>query len=278
MKKYILILLINLIAIQLFAGIAIEMKIFRLKSLSNDDAIALATPLLSPEGKVNYVDTRQMLVVYDYSENIEKIAEMITQTDIAPVNIFVDVAFNETINTSNQELGIEPQDIKLKISKKNGIIPSGSLKARLINSKLDTSSLNKISLLTIENREARIWVGKTVPHLEWFFEYGWRHHYWKMNTVWQDIGVSLWIKPKITGKYIDIEVYPKLTIEGNTKNIVQIKELTTHLRVLDGQSVKIGGLNKKQQEFYSKLFGFGKKRNSSVLNITLTPKIQHLKK
>jgi len=79
---------------------------------------------LSPQGTLEYIDKRNMLVVTDTRPVLDAMERMIEQIDIEPSQIFVDVKFVTTSNRDLFDFGFNPGDDGWTISTSGGSIPS----------------------------------------------------------------------------------------------------------------------------------------------------------
>ena len=138
------------------------------------------------------------------------------------------------------------------------------------DNRVDSSGLTSQSILTMSGKAANIWVGQTVAEPRWTFEYGCGRGWWKPDYVWQELGASLWVRPMAQADgTIDLEVFPRITSRGPAPLSVDVKELSTHVRVADGVPTPIGGLTQSQREVFTRLLGKGELFNGSSLGITL---------
>ena len=165
-----------------------------------------------------------------------------------PRNITIDVEFKET-GTKTKRLGsLAPyQDIR-------------------------SSEYTKQFLTITDGLTGTIRVGEDVPYREYYTRYLINHDYVEtVEVTFKEIGTKLVVTPKIKGDYIEISLTPQISyVSGRRKDVINIKELTTTVIAMDGQSINIGGLL-KDKEFKDYFF---KTETASNLNIILTPHIQ----
>lgn len=165
-----------------------------------------------------------------------------------PRNITIEVEFKET-GTKTKRLG--------------GLAPYQNIRS---------SEYTKQSLTITDGLTGTIRVGEDVPYREYYTRYLIGHGYIEtVEVTFKEIGTKLVVTPKIRGDYIEISLTPQISyMSGKRKDVINIKELTTTVIALDGQSISIGGLL-KDKEFKDYFF---KTKTASNLNIILTPHIQ----
>ena len=165
-----------------------------------------------------------------------------------PRNITIEVEFKET-GTKTKRLG--------------GFAPYQTRR---------TSQYTKQFLTITDGLTGTIRVGEDVPYREYYTRYLIDHGYVEtVEITFKEIGTKLVVTPKIRGNYIEISLTPQISyMSGKRKDVINIKELTTTVIAMDGQSISIGGLL-KDKEFKDFFF---KTKTASNLNIILTPHIQ----
>jgi len=79
---------------------------------------------LSPKGKLDYIQERNVIVVTDTVPRLKAVEEMIRTIDVEPAQIFVDVKFVITRNTDFFDFGVDIGDDGWQASTSLGAIPS----------------------------------------------------------------------------------------------------------------------------------------------------------
>jgi len=214
------------------------------------------------------------LAVRGTAEQHAGVEQILREMDKPPKNIQIDVQFARNGQTSNREAGIRP---KGPIIIRDGEV-HGSFEGRFVNQSTTSSENTTQMLVAMDGRSAMLRVGESVPYLAWLTEYSWRCGYIReVQIEWRDIGSFLSVVPEIIddGPMIRIRLTPTLSgqLENGTKQTIQFTELTTEVIVRDGQTISIGGVN-QDKEFFSKfLVGRSGGSDSSITDITLTPRI-----
>lgn len=258
------------------AGGAVQIKppvdtgFYALRSIDPEEAKEIARQFLSPDGKVGYVASRNLLVITDYPDRVESVKKVLKEMDSDPVNIRVEVSFLSAGETRDTGIGVEHGGIR--ITRETGghtrVTGRGSLTLR--DHRDTTSGESTQSVLAGNNRPARIWVGRTVPDPVWIFNYGCNQGWWQRDVVWQDLGASLWVRPRLLpdGR-IEVQVYPKVTFRGDRDIGVEVREVASTVVVADGQSMPLGGLDESRREVYTRLLGRDSVFNGNSLDISV---------
>lgn len=78
---------------------------------------------LSAGGKIDYIDTQNVVIIQDTAQVHEAIKNMIARLDVEPVQVFCDVKFVSTTNTDVLNLGVDYGDNGPQVSVSGGQIP-----------------------------------------------------------------------------------------------------------------------------------------------------------
>lgn len=85
-------------------------------------------------------------------------------------------------------------------------------------------------------------------------------------------GASLYVKPQVLpNDLVKIDVYPRTTAREGEHLSVDVKEVSTRVVALGGQTMLIGGLNQSTRQVYRGLFGTDNVFNGNALTISLMP-------
>jgi type II secretory pathway component GspD/PulD (secretin) len=223
---------------------------------------------------LNIQSLDRKLAVRGTAEQHATVETMLRELDQPPKNVQINVEFARSGQNSNREMGIRPSG-PIMIS--DGEV-HGTFEGRFNNQRTTSSENVTQMLVAMDGHSASLRVGETVPYLAWLTEYGTRHGYIRETHIeWRDVGSFLAVMPEIidNGPMIRIRLIPTLSgrlINGNEQTI-QFTEVSTEVTARDGQPISIGGFT-QNQDFYSKfLAGRSVGNESSVTDITLTPRI-----
>ncbi len=251
-------------------GQARQISLIPLRSITFAEAEPVLRSFLTEEGRLVYFDSRNAIVVIDQSENVAVIKQVLEEIDTPAVNVRISVSFDTQSSGSEARVGAETGGIRITRSVGGKTTVEGDVFVGAGLGRTESSERSTQFVLTRSNRPARIWVGETVAEPLWVFEYGIRHGWWRRELVWQDIGASLWVQPRVLGdNMIEVEVFPRITVRGDQPLALDVKEVSTNVVVQNGQSMSLGGLDQEQRDFYVKLLGIGRIFNGRSLAITL---------
>jgi type II secretory pathway component GspD/PulD (secretin) len=200
--------------------------------------------------------------------------QMLRELDKPPKNIQINVQFNRNGQSSSREAGIRP---KGPVVIRDGEV-HGSFEGRFGDQSTTSSENVTQMLVTMAGHSATLQVGERVPYLAWLMEYGSRHGYIReVQIEWLNVGSFLSVQPEFIGDgpMIRIRLIPTLSgrLADGTEQTIQFTEVATEVIARDGQTVSIGGFT-KDEDFSSKfLVGFSGGGESSITDITLTPRI-----
>jgi type II secretory pathway component GspD/PulD (secretin) len=254
----------------------VDMGFVPLRAMSYDEAVEICAPLLSKDGKFTYARVKNLLVIHDYLENIEAIRKLVAEVDEDPVNIRVDIFMDETAQAQASNLDVHLRNVQ--IQRRNGHTRvGGTVGVNVGAGSRDTSSTTNPFVMAGNGRPARIWVGETVADPVWVYDYGRGHGWWKQELVDRDLGVSLWVLPRLLpNDCVEIEVYPRITARGATPFSVNVKELGTKVVVRNGAIMPLGGLDSGHRDAYRRILGIGSVFNGSNLAISVRPTIMRM--
>ena len=171
-----------------------------------------------------------------------------TATNPLPRNIAIEVEFKETGRRTVKLGGLRPYETTR------------------------SSQYVKQYIVVSDGLTGTIRVGEDVPYEEYYTRYLLDHGYVEtVEVIFKEIGTKLTVTPKIRGGYIEVSLTPQISyLSEGTRDVINIKELSTTVIAANGQSISIGGLI-KDEEFKRH---FLKTNTASNLDIILTPRIQ----
>ncbi len=250
------------------------LRTFFLQTVAFAEIEDLLRAVRSPSGHLHFIESRNMVLVYDKPAVARHMQMLLQQIDRAPVNIRISVVFDESFEGGESGIGLTQGGLVVTRERGGGtrVEGTGTLAAtdRTRRGRSETTQF----LLVRDDRPARIWVGKTVAQPVWTFAYGLRRGWWRQETDYQNIGASLWIHPRRIGDgRIRVEVYPVLTLEGRDARTIEARELSTEVVVADGGTIELGGLDEEKREVYRQLFGVGQVFDGRRLTIRLQAEI-----
>ena len=249
------------------------LKIYKVR-FADVTEVASVIPMMMPStnGLVVKIVGRT-LVVRGTPEQHEVVRQMLRDLDAPPKNVQINVQFGTSGSSHNSETGIRPKGPI--VINRDGV--HGSLQGSLIDQSTTTRANTTQMLVAMDGRSASIRVGERVPYVTWLTQYGYRHGYVRnVGIEWRDVGSFLVMEPTIVAPgLIRVRLTPELSgrLENGDRQSIEFTHLATEVTVRDGQTISIGGFS-KDENFSSKfLIGRGSSGETSVTDITLTPRI-----
>ncbi len=214
-----------------------------------------------------------ILVVYDYPENIEKVSQVITSIDVRPQQVLVEAAILSVTLTEDTQFGVDWQNLDgpavtalsgisaggpdyfgstntSQVTKSGGITIGFSFGdianfIRAVEEVTDVTVMAKPKILTVNKQLGQVYIGQKLGYREGdvITDGGATQ---EGSVKFLDTGTKLSIRPYIGNDgYIRIDIHPKdstgsLNAEGVPDETSA--ELVTNIMVKDGQTIVIGGL------------------------------------
>lgn len=262
-----------------------EGKQTQIFTLNNADASQLKETLekvLSSEGTVE-ADTRSnSLIITDNPGVISKIEDMVPLLDKITPQVLIEAKFVELTLSATEKLGIDWQTIITASLANDSFTFPYSLSSNFkydsidyinttfatldftqvqgvfefLKTRTDSSLIASPRIVTLDNREASIKVGKVVPLPN--YTYNDDQGVWEI-TGWEEyhVGVNLKVTPHVSPSgYIKLELRPEVSSilewigeagDLNRRPVTAAREVETEVQIKDGQTVVIGGLVKTEE-------------------------------
>ncbi|MHC4293015.1 MAG: hypothetical protein ACYSTX_01870, partial [Planctomycetota bacterium] len=276
-------------------------KTFMLSYISAAEALKLVTPVLSGTGLVqsstpaktgvptsesisanlddggDNLGTNDMLIVFDYPENIIKAEDVIRSIDIRPKQVLIEAAILSVQLTEDTQFGIDWQTLKGTIDDLGditqdssdylsnigtGVVTKGGgmtvgtafgdigVFIRAVETTHDVTILAKPKILAVNKQLGQVYIGQKVGYREGDIvtEGGVLQ---EGSIKFLDTGTKLSFRPYIGNDgYIRMDIHPKDST-GSLDATTEIPnetaaELVTNIIVKDGQTIVIGGLFRDQ--------------------------------
>ncbi|MHC4115573.1 MAG: type II secretion system protein GspD, partial [Planctomycetota bacterium] len=271
-------------------------RVFTLQFITAAEARKLIIPVLSDDGKVesttaaltgvptgesissptgggDTMSVQDMIVVYDFAENIAKAEEVITAIDVRPQEVLIEATILSVTLTEDMKLGIDWHTIKgsvmddvTDITRSNpefygststgvigettGGIAVGILKGdvasfiRAVETVTDTTILANPKILAVNKQLGQVYIGKKIGYLSQTTQTG---ESTTSEVQFLDTGTKLSFRPYIgSGGYIRMDIHSKDSSGQlvGTDNLPEetSAELVTNIMVKDGGTIVIGGL------------------------------------
>ena len=259
-------------------------KTFILNYAKASTIIESIEKMKTERGSINFDERTNALIVRDIDENVELIGDIIAQLDQTTPQVLIEAKIVETTMNDTESMGIDwlmqasvtgsarPHLWPFTSATSNkyapGSFPSpddgsftyGTLNftqfqavLELLSTRTDTNILSNPRIVTLDNQEAEIVVGREYPFPNYTYNEE-QARYQVSGWEYKDIGIIFTVTPHVNNAgYVTLELKPQITeILGfvTVENAV-VPELSkevarTTVMVKDGETLVIAGLIKDQ--------------------------------
>jgi len=262
------------------ASASLERKIIRVSNAKAADMNAAVKDLLSARGRITVVERNNSLIILDAPERIAAIEKVLEQLDLETHQVMIEAKLVQVDHNAIEEMGVNWQ-VQSGPGMGWNTNPSGlgttslggapfkggqiinntpassaaqSVSFGLLNGNLGVAishllSTNKGEVLaspqitTLDNKEARIFMGDQVPVLS-------KDVSGNTITTYVEAGTELIVTPLITAPdRVLLTLKPtknNYSFDANAGVIIKKQEALTNVVVSDGETVVIGGLVSKE--------------------------------
>jgi type II secretory pathway component GspD/PulD (secretin) len=265
-------------------------RVFELYYVNAAEVKALITPVMSQFGKIasttpaaldteagqggDKLSMRDTIVVYDFPERLDKVAEIIKEIDVKPQQILIEVTVLKATLTETTEFGIEwdkiggitatSTPVGMSIGLASGITPVGSgLSVGLTNDEIVSSitALEDVTDVTVLANPKIMALNKQAGYINIGGQKGYTESITQTsggnttaNVKMLDYGTILKFRPFICENgYVRMEINPEesiatttTTVSGNVIPNTTKTTVKTNIMVKDGRTIIIGGLFKEE--------------------------------
>lgn len=235
------------------------------------NAMEVVRTVLAGEGRVFFDASTRRLMVLAPSNRHDMVAAVVKELNVPPRNVRIEVRYRGQGVTTEQEASASGRGAVAI-----GQGPTRStirIQPRVIDSLTTANSSTAQQILVLSGQPASIFVGESVPHLQWIMDYGFRCGLLKQQMEWQQVGATLVVEPFVIGDgpAIRLRLTPELSgrVNGNPYH-TRFTTVATEVVVTDGVPFALGGLS-ENKDFYSRfLTGRSRTGSSQTLDIELT--------
>jgi type II secretory pathway component GspD/PulD (secretin) len=227
--------------------------------------------VLAGEGRVFFDASTHRLMVLAPSNRHDMVAAVVKELNVPPRNVRIEVLYRGQGVASDQEASVSGSGA---VVVGNGPTRSTiTVQPRIVDSSTTVNSSTAQQILVLSGQPASIFVGETVPYLQWIMDYGYQRGIFTQEMAWQKVGATLVVEPFVIGDgpTIRLRLTPELSgsVDGNPYR-TRFTTVATEVIVTDGVPFTLGGLD-EDKEFYSRfLVGRSRSGNNQSLNIELT--------
>lgn len=251
-----------------------EFKSYEIVFGSPSKMLELVSALIGTNGKAFYDAPTRRLMVVAPSNVHDQVSGIVRQLEVPPRNVRIEVRYRGqgTQTAKGASVSGSGQVVLGPGSGRTHVV----LKPQVSDTSIETSSSTAQQILVASGRQASIFVGESVPHLEWIMDYGLRAGIFAERTEWQKVGATLVVEPYVIGDgpMIRVRLTPELSgLVGGNPRRTRLTQLATEVVVTEGVPFRLGGLS-ENKDFYSRfLVGVDRRGNSQSLDIELVAHI-----
>ena len=143
---------------------------------------------------------------------------------------------------------------------------------------ISRTSINaRQQLLVLSGGRASLTVAEQVPYAEWLYTWGVTHGLWAQNIVWQEVGTSMVVEPRVLGNgTILVRLTPRFDYRaGGNSQVVDVSELSTEVVVREGEEITLGGVPFRDADFRERfLAGVDEAGQTASVEMTLRATVE----
>ena len=257
---------------------ALETKIFTLNFGKASEIIESISKMKSERGSINFDERTNTVIITDISSRVGLMAHVIETLDTTTPQVLIEAKIVETNLSDTENLGIDwttkvagggaqretvwpfhrgatenvyAGDVETPSTGTYGTLSFIEFTAvlELLKSRTDTNILSNPKIVTLDNREATIRVGKEIRVVVGSTT----DSSGNVTTTRRDIDVGIIFKvtPHVNNAgFVTLDVAPEVSeavteiVDGETQTVKSTKETTTSVMIRDGDTLVIGGLIK----------------------------------
>lgn len=238
-------------------GIYEEVYVLPLKYVRNQEVEQVLKELI-PKGHICSLPTENKLLVRTTPLFMKKLRHLLPHIDCVPQQVMVDIEVVAVHHEKDKERGItwqivSPNDkkqVSLKEAVHDALHPSYLPNVTLTQYGGHTKLIAHPTMMAMHGEEAYILIGDKVPVLIETQANGQT----KTTTEYEEAGISLRYTPYIgEDGYIDASIEAKVSTPHLVPEMkayrIMTREAKTRVRLKDGETLRIGGLMDKREEY-----------------------------
>jgi len=161
---------------------------------------------------------------------------------------------------------LEPRNIRLNVQIEKIGVQQNSFSRQTLKER------SRQMLVTLDGREAVIFVGRRVPQVIELRRYLVDQHYVDYQVQFADIGTQLRARPRIRGSMIEVEITPEISYQNphdHQAHVIHMDRLSSTVLVPNGGTIQLGSVV-SETEFFD---AFYRNEYGERLTVYLTPEV-----
>lgn len=260
-------------------------KTFVLNYAKASEVIASLDKMKTVRGTINYDERTNTLIVRDLSRNMDLIEGVVKQLDRTTPQVLIEAKVVETTLDNSEKLGIDwttkvgvggaqrPITWPFTAHSDNKFMRADDLPGagdadfsygtlnfqqmsavlEMLRNRTDTNILSNPRIVTINNKPAKIVVGKQYPFPQYTYN-DQQAKYQVSGWEYKDIGIIFEVTPHVNNAgYITLDLWPQVTdilgfvtVENASVPQLSQEQAKTSVMIKDGETLVIAGLIKDQ--------------------------------
>jgi hypothetical protein len=254
---------------------ALESRVLEIHYRSAEEMLSVASPLLSPAGRISSDARTNSLIVVDTPASIQRIVEVVQRLDLAPVTLRIDVRFGQSRSADKQGARVEGRLSGNGWQVSTDRPDQDGVHVRIYDQTRTESRSSKFSVTTLSGSPAYMTVGTEVPYRQRKNGICRRYGGCPPAVEFHRVETGFWIIPLLAGDRIDLEIVPQIADLASGKR-VRFSAASARVRVRPGQWTEIGGGDKAETDALAEILGVAGTRENDAFSISL--KVERLDK
>ena len=208
-----------------------------------------------------------------------RVAEAMKTLNVPPRNIRIEVSARMERTDRERQLDasgtVAEGPVRVGVGRRpppqTGVVITGQ------DSRSRTTVNARQQLLVLSGGRASLTVAEEVPYSEWLYTWGVGHGLWAQNVVWQQVGTSMVVEPRVLGNgTILVRLTPRFDYRaGGSSQTVDVTELSTEVIVRAGEEIALGGVPFRDTDFRERfLAGIDESGQTARVDMTLRATVE----
>lgn len=254
---------------------ALESRVLAIHYRTAEEILSVASPLLSPAGRISADARTNSLIVVDTPAAIQRIVEVVQRLDLSPVAFRIDVRFGQRQSADKQGASVEGRLSGNGWELSSGRPDQDGAHIRIYDQTRTKDSSRTISVTTLSGSPAYVTVGTEVPYRQRRDGICRRYGGCPPTMEFHRVETGFWVIPLLVGDRIDLEIVPQIADLASGKQI-RFAAASTHVAIRPGQWTEIGGGDNAKTDALDEILGIAGTRQNDAFSISL--KVERLDK
>lgn len=253
-------------------------KVFTIKNRFAEDLENSVQMLLSTEGRLVVDKNTNSLIINDYLQNVNAVADFLKEQDKLPQQVRIRINYVDDTDLKESGLSVRwgYQDSHWSIGSLAGGGSGLNINAILSARKGKRSISGEQNLLLMSGSNGTISAGRSIAYRDWFYHYSMTHGYLTSNIRFKDVITGFTVSPRVIGNNINVAVSPRISyMSDDGSGEIIFREAGTTVICKNGESVLIGSSSTSDENIIWNIFGGATaEKTSERFYIMLTAEIE----